>query len=299
MKFKQLLFLKKLLVFACLLSVYIAPAQAYNFSAGVFQFQQKLAAKGDAQAQYKLAYMYETGQGIKVDLDKAMEWYQKAAAQNHPDAQMRLTYISIKKDGYRSAKHSGWLKKLQKDAANSGEAMLLLGTLYKNGFIFRKNLNKAAKLFKSAANKNVTSAEAELESVNAILFTQQNKQKARDKQKKLDSEKRKKDQKKQLASQQKTDEERKRKQAIQRAERERIAAEKERLALAMEKQKLLEEKQRLQEKRKALLLKQAQAEQAALSTPPETDNEETKPEPKKFDKNICKGKKARFLTICR
>ena len=34
--------------------------------------------------------MYYTGQGVRLDNDRALEWYRKAAEQGNPDAQYRL-----------------------------------------------------------------------------------------------------------------------------------------------------------------------------------------------------------------
>ncbi len=294
MELKQRRILKNILFFSLLMTAFMNMSYAYDFSAGVFQFQQKLAAKGDPQAQYKLVFMYENGQGVRADLDQALKWCKKSAAQNYPAVKMRVTYVDIRKNGYQSSKHSSWLKKLKEDAkANDGEALFLLGSLYKKGFILKKDYKQAALLFKRAVNKNIPGAEAELESTNSALYAQQRKLREKEQKKKLEAEKRKKEQQ---ISKKKSAEERKRQQAIQRAERERIAAEKERLAIAREKQRLLEEKKRLEERQHALALKQAQAEQKNTSPAPKA---EEKPKPKKFDKSICKGKKARFLTICR
>lgn len=296
MEFNQRTIVKLLLFLGFLTTIFFKPAYAYDFSAGVFQFQQKLATKGDPQAQYKLGFMYENGQGVKTDLDQALKWYKKSAAQNYAPAKMRITYVDIRKNGYQSAKHSSWLKKLKKDAeANDGESLLLLGSLYKTGFILKKDYKKAANLFKRAVNKNIPGAETELEATNAALVAQQNRQRAkemRERKKKQDAEKRKKEE---LISKKQSEAERKRQQAIQRAERERIAAEKARLALENERLRLLEQKRRLEEKQQALRLKQTQKEQE--STPDSAT--EQKEKPKNFDKSICKGKKARFLTICR
>ncbi len=48
------------------------------------------AARGDADAQYRLGYMYGTGQGVPKDDGKAVGWYRKAAGQGHARAQYNL-----------------------------------------------------------------------------------------------------------------------------------------------------------------------------------------------------------------
>ena len=51
------------------------------------------AEQGDADAQYNLAYMYDTGDGVPQDHKKAVYWCTKAAEQGHTDAQYNLAYM--------------------------------------------------------------------------------------------------------------------------------------------------------------------------------------------------------------
>ena len=53
--------------------------ESINYFSNVFKFQQKLAENGNVQAQDKLALMYETGEGVEVSVDKALNWYDCAA----------------------------------------------------------------------------------------------------------------------------------------------------------------------------------------------------------------------------
>lgn len=46
----------------------------------------KKAQNGDAQAQNDLAECYQYGYGVETDYEKALEWYDKSAAQNNKDA---------------------------------------------------------------------------------------------------------------------------------------------------------------------------------------------------------------------
>lgn len=54
------------------------------------QWYLPAAKEGDTEAQYNLAYMYETGWGVPVDEAEAAKWYRKAADMQHDQAQMRL-----------------------------------------------------------------------------------------------------------------------------------------------------------------------------------------------------------------
>ena len=49
-----------------------------------------LADDGNVEAQFYMAYMYETGKGVPVDLEQAAHWYLSAAEQGEPKAQFNL-----------------------------------------------------------------------------------------------------------------------------------------------------------------------------------------------------------------
>ena len=59
-----------------------------------FEWYQKAAEQGNADAQCFLGFMYQYGQGVKQDYFKAVEWYQKAAEQGNPIAQIYLDRLS-------------------------------------------------------------------------------------------------------------------------------------------------------------------------------------------------------------
>ena len=51
---------------------------------------RKEAEEGDAEAQCKLGWCYENGNGVAKDLAEAVKWYRKAAEQGNADAQTAL-----------------------------------------------------------------------------------------------------------------------------------------------------------------------------------------------------------------
>jgi len=51
---------------------------------------EQAAKQGNADAQYQLGLMYETGQGVAQDYRRAAQWYEKAALQGHAQAQYQL-----------------------------------------------------------------------------------------------------------------------------------------------------------------------------------------------------------------
>jgi TPR repeat protein len=48
-----------------------------------FEWYERAALQGDAEAQHTLALIYENGTGVKQDFEKARVWHKKAASQGH------------------------------------------------------------------------------------------------------------------------------------------------------------------------------------------------------------------------
>jgi TPR repeat protein len=80
---------------------------------GLFDFQMKLAEKGNAEAQFKVGEMYETGFGVKEDKAEAANWITKAANQGHETAGFKLLYWDIEKNGVTD-ENKGQLEALRK-----------------------------------------------------------------------------------------------------------------------------------------------------------------------------------------
>ena len=59
-------------------------------SAEAAKWFQKSAQAGHPKAQYRLGLLYEQGTGVEKDAAKAFEWFTKAAAQGDPDAAKKL-----------------------------------------------------------------------------------------------------------------------------------------------------------------------------------------------------------------
>jgi uncharacterized protein len=56
-----------------------------EYEAAVKQWREP-AIKGDADAQFNMGQAYKMGRGVKTDLNVALDWYRKAAAQGHLQA---------------------------------------------------------------------------------------------------------------------------------------------------------------------------------------------------------------------
>ncbi len=73
-----------------------------------FKIWEKLAIKGDPEAQHMLGVMHENGEGVRLDPVKAAAWYRKAAIQGNSDAQLSLGALyengeGVKKDLHQAA----------------------------------------------------------------------------------------------------------------------------------------------------------------------------------------------------
>ena len=57
------------------------------------QLNTKAAEKGNAWAQDNLGSFYEYGKGVEKDINKAIEWYTKAASKGNKHANTRLSRL--------------------------------------------------------------------------------------------------------------------------------------------------------------------------------------------------------------
>ncbi len=119
-------------------------------------FQEKLreAKQGNSNAQFDVAAMYHNGRGVKPDLSKAMEWYNKAAEQNNPKAVSRLKLIAANKDRFD--------KTLAEAEKGDAESQYKLGKMYTEGVGVNIDRAKAIEAFENAANQGYAKAEYNL-----------------------------------------------------------------------------------------------------------------------------------------
>ena len=131
-----------------------ARAQEQGDYATAIKEWQPLADGGDAAAQYALGYLTFQGLGIATDQAKAADWYQKAAAQNYPDALFALGLMS--EGGWGVAQDLTKAIDFYRKAAATGphaEAEYTLGRLYYRGRGVTRDMKQAVAWFKKAAAK--------------------------------------------------------------------------------------------------------------------------------------------------
>jgi len=275
---------------SCLL---FAPmVNAANIDGRIFNFQQKMANAGNAKAQFKLAYMYETGRGVKRDLAAARQWYSKSEGQKFLAAGHRLTYLDVKKSGFRS-KHKSWLKSIIRDAKNGDDnVMFLLANMYENGIGVKNDLKKARHYYHLSTAKGNADAESRLFALDQHM---RKLQVAKDKQRKLEKARKKADAEK-LAKQKRQEKLKAKQASIKNKKAKMLKAEKEKKRLNAERKKLAAEKKKLA-KMKADLAKKQAAQKMAEQQTVTADSNANKPEDE-FEADLCTGKAARFRTQC-
>ena len=265
---------------------------------GLFDFQMKLAEKGNAEAQFKVGEMYETGFGVKQDRKQAENWIKQSYNQGHEKAGFKLLYWDVEKNGI-NAGNKAKVDELNKKAnEGNSQAQYYVGKMHAHGVGLKKDPELAIGWLNKAALGGVLDAERELTAVrenrqrNALAKRRQQEQQQadlieREKQRKLEEQgdlQAKMQARKNAEAKKRADEAARRQQAAAEAARQKQAAEEAAAAQArLIAQEEAEEKQR--EAQKQALLKQREA----------------KKEKKKqqFEADPCSGKSARFLSTCR
>lgn len=158
---------------------FINAAELGSFGARIFNFQKKLAEKGNTLAQYKLGTMYEMGISVKPDLEKAKTWYLKAAKKDNKPAINRLTFLDIKKNSYDQSKHQSWLNNVVNDVKLAEpNALILYGQMNRYGIAVNKNLNNAISLMHKASSLGHTEIDQEIEDIKQEIASSREKKQA-------------------------------------------------------------------------------------------------------------------------
>jgi len=259
-----------------------------DVSAGVFRFQVKLAEQGNPEAQYKVAEMYEMGKGVSKDLNKAQEWFEKSAKQGHKKATYKILYLEIRTNGLNDFTKSQLGNIRSEAAAGNADAQYFLGKMYAAGVGVPKSLTNALTWLNKATFNGIPEAEHEAIAVEEELARMRERESSRRaaalaaaKKKKQDDEKAKKA--KQAKDRELTAKrnEQRRSEARRLADQKRKQQAKAKAAIAANDRKELE---RLRQQQ-AAAKKAAEAEKSKKAT--------------SFESDPCKGKKAKFLSICK
>ena len=115
----------------------------------------KAADQGIADAELRLGYCYQLGNGVELNLDTAMEWYEKAAAKGHVNGQVNIGIVSYKKERYEDA--VTWFTKAAEQ--HDADAERWLGHCYRFGNGVEQNFDTALEWYEKAAAKGHAGAQ--------------------------------------------------------------------------------------------------------------------------------------------
>jgi TPR repeat protein len=118
-----------------------------------------LAENGLVDCQVFVGWMTWRGLGVKPDETRAMQWFDRAARANNPEAQFYLARIHETK-----GTNLALARELYEKAAQQGDlpALYRLAQMYKKGFGVERNPEKAMKLFQQAAQRGHLFAKREV-----------------------------------------------------------------------------------------------------------------------------------------
>jgi TPR repeat protein len=127
--------------------------EAQRLAQGIDYFF-KQAQKGDALAQYYMGIIHENGLGTAPSLEKAREWYERAAEQGLGDAKMSLGFLYAKPEAefHDSRQAVGWFKKCAEE--NMPAAQNLLSKAYAKGWFNLTPCHKTSEQWRRKAIAN-------------------------------------------------------------------------------------------------------------------------------------------------
>ena len=128
---------------------------------------------GYAKAQTLVAFCYEWGLGTRKDSYQAVEWYQKAAAQDDPKALLYLgTFYEY--NGYGLEKNTQETIRLWRKAAELGlkEAQFTLGNCYWYGTYLEADKSEAIKWYRKSAQQLYSLAIERMNELNEWGFSE-------------------------------------------------------------------------------------------------------------------------------
>jgi uncharacterized protein len=135
-------------------------------SAGAREIGDRLTLTTNQEMQR--AQNYLVGRGVPQDLTQAAYWYQRAAEQGNPEAQVLLSYLYFTGTGVRKDVHQSLLWEMRAVASGSVEAKVNLAAMYLHGDGIKPDSNEALRLLEESAAKRDGRAEAYLGTMYAL-----------------------------------------------------------------------------------------------------------------------------------
>ena len=157
------------ILLACSTLLYPALSQARNGDDWVlvqrFEAQNKLAKAGDASAMYEVARMYERGRGTEPDMQRAIQWYERAVSKGQNNARAHLGVLFFEGQGVQRDLKKAISLIQPAAAAGNPTAEYYLGQMYEHGQGLRRDPNEAIHWYKKAAENGNYLAVARLQAL--------------------------------------------------------------------------------------------------------------------------------------
>ena len=139
-----------------------------DFEDAVKQWREA-ALKGDADAQFNMGQAYKVGRGVETDLNVALDWYKRAAAQGHLQASDSYGHLL-----HYQGKVAEALPSLQASAERGDpRAQYLLGTELFNGVHIEKDWVRAYALMMRASSAGMGPASRSLTQMDKYVSLEQ------------------------------------------------------------------------------------------------------------------------------
>ena len=137
------------------------------------EWYSKAANSGDGAAAEKLAYMYDRGLGVPVDKLQSLKWLQRAAELNYAPAAYELGLAYESNNGISTDLVKA--KKLYEQAASLAyvPAFAALGSMYADGRGVKQDREKALAYYMVAANNGGADAKAKMDQLSSQLSPKQ------------------------------------------------------------------------------------------------------------------------------
>lgn len=130
-----------------------------------FDTQMNLAKQGNAEAQFKIGEMYESGIGVGQNKREARYWLTRSSNQGYQIAGYKLLYWNLEIKGLKDDNKARVEDLNNKAKQGNAQAQFYLGKMYANGVGINKNPDVAIDWLSKAASAGVLEAELELASL--------------------------------------------------------------------------------------------------------------------------------------
>ena len=114
-----------------------------------FEYLEKAAVQGDAEAHHKLAYLYLDGQGVEKDMEKVIHNLEEAAMAGHPGARYKLGCFEWNNNSNTERAVKYWII-----AAAQGydKSIKTLMETFREGYVSKEDLAAALRAHKAAVD---------------------------------------------------------------------------------------------------------------------------------------------------